>query len=153
MQTERALTDVWRARDNGNAERLAARSAFTGAVKDVAKKTTNLPQLLSLRLVGLYDDLIDYGAHPNPGSVYGAVTLEDHCDGHHKRVSFTGIDGLDSNAVRNALLACMETGIVLFTLAGIGVQFNTCEAEATNRDAFALHERYANFQKERKQAT
>ncbi|MCJ2874372.1 hypothetical protein [Agrobacterium pusense] len=114
MKSDPDIERVWLNRHDNEAAMKAARRLFTSAVKDVAisiGKAEGEPSKADL-IQKAYQGAIDWGAHPNPKSVYRHV--EDPKDmGNHIQVELIGLHGRGTLEYERSMLACLDFGIIL----------------------------------------
>lgn len=111
---DRSLEKVWDGRHHGKAELKKSRQVFTRAVSDAAKllESTQPQPGLAAWVMEAYDSAIDFGAHPNPKSIYRHIdTIQDR--GDHWFVPLVGLHGHDSSEGSVALMACLDYGLVI----------------------------------------
>jgi hypothetical protein len=110
------LREIWRQRENSDAARQAARNALTWGRLKKALRVRSQP--LSETVSSLYDDLIDLGAHPNPGGIVDGLFTDKDAEGKLLLMTMVGdcnpksiISGLDE------LLRVTRAGFELLCLA------------------------------------
>ncbi|MGX9694887.1 hypothetical protein ACTJNK_31435 [Achromobacter anxifer] len=86
MVNDPSLSEVWRERHTGEAQKKAGRIAFNSAVKTVADKSIWTPRAKAY-LTRVYDAMIDNGAHPNPNSIFIPSVVEDRGDHWYVRLN------------------------------------------------------------------
>ena len=113
---EEDLEGVWLRRNRSAQALKSCRRAFGSAVKDAAasiqEKSWIGPRTENW-LNETYDAAIDFGAHPNPKSVWPYVTVYDDRDDGHVAVSLTSLYGAESHATSRCLVACLDYGLVI----------------------------------------
>ena len=110
------LEDVWLSR-NRSAEALkSCRRAFVSAVKVAAasiQKKSWIGAGTEDWIRETYDAAIDFGAHPNPKSVWPYVAVDDEREDGHVAVSLTSLYGAKSHATSRCLVACLDYGLAI----------------------------------------
>ena len=113
---KQSLANVWLYRNRSSQALKSCRRAFASAVKEAAasiqKKSwsgTGVEEWIR----STYDAAIDFGAHPNPKSIWPYVELDDDRDDGHLAVSLTSLYGPDSYATARCLVACLDYGLVI----------------------------------------
>ena len=89
------------------------RMIFT--VEAACKVLDDLDQNLANRVREHHELGIDYGAHPNPKSILPSISFEDYESGL-KGMSLTYLSSAGSTLAMRSLVACIETGVLVFFL-------------------------------------
>lgn len=115
MAADPAIADVWLHRDQNAQARQACRDVFTvgGMLRAVAQRQD---QQFADLVREIYDASIDFGAHPNSRSLLASTHIEELPTGD-AALNFAYLHGSGSFEVRQSLLACAETGLVVFFLS------------------------------------
>ena len=131
------LLEAWLKRNSTPEALKSSRKAFRSAVKDTAKRiqkkswvATNTEAWISQA----YDDVIDFGAHPNPKGVWPYVRFsEDHPDGRH-RVSMAAVYEAGSFETSRCLMACLDYGLL------VALILSCCRDEPSEEAVVALNQ-------------
>jgi len=141
MVVEPSLADVWLHRDRDEASKKLCRNKFTfGNVIDLFAKAHDKDFADSVREA--YELTIDFGAHPNSRSMLASIHLEEGAE--NIAVEFTYIHAADSMEVRQSLVACAETGLVIFLVSLLCV-YKEIEFESLNLRALDLQKAVPQF--------
>ncbi len=105
------LADVWGSRHKGEAARKACRRAFTfeKSIAHLKARERNIHALA----VAAYEGAIDFGAHPNPKSVFYHVSIDEERDDGFKAVTVSSLYGTDHNYTIGGLCACLDFGLAI----------------------------------------
>ncbi|MCO5154079.1 MULTISPECIES: hypothetical protein [unclassified Shinella] len=114
MKADTAVEALWLNRHDSEADMKAARKAFTSAVKDVAAAIDKAePNTGKADLINLaYQGAIDWGAHPNPRSIYHHME-EPEDIGTHIQINLTALHPRGALEYDRSLLACLDFGMLL----------------------------------------
>ncbi|ABO59773.1 hypothetical protein LA345_40465 (plasmid) [Burkholderia vietnamiensis] len=104
------LAQVWRERHESNSKMDKCRSTFSNAIKVVSRECSWTPEGKQ-RLLDTYQGMIDYGGHPNPHSIFHAVSIDD--GGDHWLANLHSVYEPDSGMARWVTLACAEAGLCI----------------------------------------
>lgn len=98
---------IWRARDEGEAERKTCQREFNGRhlFDALAERDAGLRE----RAKALYERAIDLGAHPNEPAVSASVSVTEAEDAVHFDVSYVAPYGL---SMKLALRSLPQTGLI-----------------------------------------
>lgn len=102
------LAIVWRERHESRSKMDKCRNTFANAVKVVSRQCSWIPEGKQ-RLVDTYQGMIDYGGHPNPHSIFHAVSIDD--GGDHWLANLHSVYEPDSGMARWVTLACAEAAL------------------------------------------
>lgn len=111
------LAEVWRDRHDSSTKMDKCRRTFSNAVKVAADQSSWTPANKQW-LIGTYQRMIDFGGHPNPHSIFGAISVED--GGDDWLVNLNSIYEPDSITTRDAIMACAESGLCIATVLAEG---------------------------------
>jgi len=116
LTTDGRLREIWRAREDSDEARQAARNALTwGRLKTPLSAQSHL---LGDKVTALYDDLIDLGAHPNPGGIIDGVFKTKDAAGNTQLMTMFGDCAPESIvAGLGELLRVTHAGFELLRLA------------------------------------
>lgn len=115
MVVDPSLADVWINRDNDAESREKCKRSFT--VKRIFDALENAhSKEFRSSVYEVYETVIDFGAHPNSGSLLRSLQIKELDDGRHL-VRFGYMYGADSAQLRQALVACVEIGLIVFFIA------------------------------------
>ena len=115
MVQDPSLQDVWLNRGRSENGRRTCRNEFT-ARKMFSFMTQAHDLEFSDRLREAYDATIDFGAHPNNRLLLGSVRIETIGTGE-QALNFAYLHGAGSFELRQSLVACAESGLVVFFVA------------------------------------
>jgi len=116
LTSDSELLDVWRQRDDNDFTRKAARKAFQwGSLMTALRKQS---PSIETKIDALYDELIDLGAHPNPGGIVDGMFADVDADGNKMLMTLFG-GGTPESIVRGLreLLSVTHAGFELIRLA------------------------------------
>lgn len=104
------LAQVWRDRHESKSKMDKCRNTFANAVKVVSRQCSWSPEGKQ-RLLDTYQGMIDYGGHPNPHSIFTAVSIDD--GGNHWLANLHSVYEPESSMTKWATLACAEAGLCI----------------------------------------
>ncbi len=105
------LWDVWCRRNDSEASKRAVRGTFK-----VRALMDSLDTESQLAAQACYDRTIDYGAHPNPGSVFSSLSMEQSGDALNFEMEYL-LSG-DSLDMKLALRSTAQVGVCAFRVFG-----------------------------------
>lgn len=116
LTTDGEQREIWKHREDSDDARQAARNALTwGRLKTALRAQS---QSLGDKVAILYDDLIDLGAHPNPGGIVDGVFTSKDAAGNLQLMTVFGACTPESvTAGLNELLGVTHAGFELLRLA------------------------------------
>lgn len=114
MMHKPQLENVWIQRHGSEKENVACRKEFTFK-KAVEPLKERAPDIYELALL-VYENAIDYGAHPNIKGVLSHVTIGDQREDNCLAFSHASLYGTTHIETLRALCACLDFG---FTIIGI----------------------------------
>jgi hypothetical protein len=117
LSCDPALGNIWVNRDSDFRTRKAARKAF-GWTRLLKHLTATSPRLGHIT-DEVYDELIDLGAHPNPGGLIGSAWLHSAPDGSTHMWSSQG--GGSPESLRSGLREQLRLTFVCFELLRISL--------------------------------
>jgi hypothetical protein len=115
MGEDDSLEAIWSNRHASPQADKACRGKFTGAVKATAasiERSGNASPGTEKWFNDCYQGAIDFGAHPNPRSVYRHIQ-EPVDGGEHWLISLTGLHDTESSEAHTSLMACLDYGLVI----------------------------------------
>jgi hypothetical protein len=114
MGQYQSLETVWRHRHHGDEQRKLSRREFASAVSDAAKliEATQPSPGVAAWINEAYDSAIDFGAHPNPKSIFRHVDVPQD-GGDHWLVTLVGLHDPESSSASVSLMACLDFGLVI----------------------------------------
>lgn len=114
MGEDRSLETVWGDRHRGDEQRKLCRRKLSTAVSDAAKliEATQPSPGVAAWINEAYDSAIDFGAHPNPKSIFRNVE-EPQDAGDHWLVPLIGLHSSESSEGSLSLMACLDYGLVI----------------------------------------
>ena len=115
MGEDDSLEAIWSNRhDSLQAEKIC-RGKFTAAVKVAAasiEQSGSAQPGIEKWINDCYQGAIDFGAHPNPRSIFRHIP-EPVDGGEHWLLSLTGLYDSDSSEAYTSLMACLDYGLVI----------------------------------------
>jgi hypothetical protein len=138
MGQDRSLEDIWAKRHASEQSARLCRKKFTSAVRDAARiiEKAGGGQGHGAWIEDCYQSSIDFGAHPNPRSVYPHVRAPVD-EGEFYATGLTGLHAADSFEVSRSLMACLDYGLVLGVVLAHGLSE---PAQAISKRLFELNE-------------
>ncbi len=117
MAQQPALSEVWRNRHRGEADKRACRKAFTfdRAIAGVRDKAPNIHSLAK----EAYEGAIDYGAHPNLKGVFGHIIVDDARPDGMTAVTHTSLYGAAHYETIRGLCACLDYGFLIISIVAL----------------------------------
>lgn len=107
---------IWVDRDKSSTHKTHCRKIFTPAVKNTAdiilkeEIRSGADGEMARYILGLYDESINFGAHPNPKSVFKHIKMQDD-ESDCWKLNFHCLYPEDSHEVKLALFTCAEYGL------------------------------------------
>jgi hypothetical protein len=108
---------IWVNRDQSTSHKAICRKTFTPAVKNTAAIIRNEEVKsggdgeMARYISGLYEESINFGAHPNPKSVFKHLKMQDDDESDYWKLNFHCLYSENSHEVRLALFTCAEYGL------------------------------------------
>jgi hypothetical protein len=129
---------IWSERNSNPEAMKRCRSRFTSAVKDAAKaiQDTQDEPGHDEWIVQCYDEAIDFGAHPNPRSIYSHMRPPMQVE-EGVLVELIGLHSEDAHETSRALVACLDFGLAIAIVLTHGVPSPT---QDLSDKLFQLHE-------------
>jgi len=134
IQKDEAKERLWLARHSSEKDTAACRGAFTPAVREVAKAINTVQPGSGDIILQIYENAIDYGAHPNTKSVLPNLRSEPDTDPKFWRLQLVGVHNHNDTEARRSLLAALEYAWVIALII-----FRTID-QATEAQVTALEE-------------
>ena len=131
------LESVWLSRNSSAKALKSCRKAFTSAVKDAAveiQKKSWVAERTEEWINELYGAAIDFGAHPNPKSVWPYVDVNEDRDDGYVAVSLTSLYGAKAHATSRCLVACLDYGLL------VAVILASCDDDPSEEALLAINE-------------
>ncbi len=128
MSEDESLPEIWGNRHrNAKAMRLCRRK-FTSAVSEAARaiEASQRRKGHAKWINDCYQSAIDFGAHPNPRSIYHHIRSPKD-EGNRYVVSLAGLYPSDSFEVSRSLIACLDYGLVIAVVLAHGLKLPTRE--------------------------
>jgi len=110
------MSHIWVKRHENDEARKLCRNKFTSAVRDAAKLVEMKDYISSGTETWVkesYDLAIDFGAHPNPKSIFHHVTIDEEYSPEEVAVSITALHAVDGRETVRSLLAFLEYALVI----------------------------------------
>ena len=107
------LRDIWLNRDRDEKSRKICRKFFTPAVKDTARsiaKRDFVHLSTEKSITDVYEEAINFGAHPNPKSIFTRLQIDDKRTDNKVEATLRCILESDSSEVKQLLVASIEYG-------------------------------------------
>ena len=129
--------EIWLKR-NSSVEALKSskrmfRSAVREASKRIAEKTWVAPNTGEW-IHQAYDQAIDFGAHPNPLSVWPYMQIKKEQQDEHIHVTLAGVYGPNTLETDRCLVTCLDYGLI------IAVILTSCHKEPSEYALNELHQ-------------
>lgn len=117
MSQDDTLERIWNDRHDSEEASKKCRQRFTPAVKETARVFDDAQpgRGFADQINEAYQASIDFGAHPNPRSIYHHVRLPEWT-GDKQLVELIGLYGPDNFEVKRSLLACLDHGLILASI-------------------------------------
>jgi hypothetical protein len=130
ISAEPATYEVWRARGSSDEARKSCRKEFT--TRRVFDTLRSRDSALADKVGTIYERTIDYGAHPNEASVFGALTMSEGDDAVHFDVHYVAADELTRGL---ALRTCTQAGLLMLDVVILILPLRTAELDVRARTA------------------
>jgi len=108
---DESLEPIWTNRHESSEARRECRRAFQAAVPQVAKALNDLQPNSGDLINDAYEAAIDFGAHPNPRSIFPHVRAGDEDD--YYVVRLITLYSVDQFEAKRSFLAAVEYGIAI----------------------------------------
>lgn len=117
MSVNHDLEEIWTHRHKSEEAAKLCRRRFNGAVAEAANIFSEDESAGDFgdQIREAYQSSIDFGAHPNPRSIYHHVRLPEST-ADRQPVEHIGIYSPNSFEVKRTLLACIEYGVLLASI-------------------------------------
>jgi hypothetical protein len=118
-----ALERIWSDRHKSDEALRKCRKHFTPAVSEAARsiEATQPEKGFAAWLNECYQSAIDFGAHPNPRSIYHHVQIPDRT-GDLQPVNLIGLYGANSFETKRSLMACLDYALILAAVLAHGLK-------------------------------
>lgn len=128
ISQDKALGDVWANRHKSDKTQKKCRSVFTSAVSDAADQIAQIPGHggHGKWIKEGYQMAIDFGAHPNPKSIYHHIQ-EPEDIGSHYLFNLAGLYPVGSTEINRSLMACLDYGLLILVILAHGLDSPTAE--------------------------
>lgn len=110
------LSKIWIDRHKDDASKKLCRKGFTSAVRDAAKlieKHAYISDGTEQWIADGYDLSIDFGAHPNPNSIFHHVTINEEYSPEEVSIDITALHGPNDGETKRALLALLDYALLV----------------------------------------
>lgn len=124
ISQDASLEAVWNDRHKSSEAMKQCRRRFTSAVSIAAEAIENSPHGQKGHaewIDAAYQSAIDFGAHPNPRSIYRHITRPEDT-GSHYVMNLIGLYGADSFETQRSLMACLDYGLVIAVVLAHGLK-------------------------------
>ncbi len=131
------LQDIWLKRNTTPESLKLCKKTFRSPVKDAAKRIQNRgwsSPTTEEWIIQAYEAAIDFGAHPNPMSVWPYVRFKEDDPKGYDRVSLVAMYEATSPETLRSLVACLDYGLL------IAVILSSCCDESSEETLKALSE-------------
>lgn len=110
------LERAWLERNSSGEAMRACKTKFGSAVKDAAEKFRLYDWASPITedwILEAYDAAIDFGAHPNPKSIFPYVSFSQDTPESLAVVSLTSLYPSSSSQTHRSLIACLDYGLIV----------------------------------------
>lgn len=134
---EPSLDEIWSSRHKSSDALKLSRKKFNSAVLDTGRIIESKGSVGSAAWINdCYQSAIDFGAHPNPKSIYNHLRLpEDRKDEYV--FGLTGLHHADSFEMNRGLMACLDFGLVIAVILSHSIKEPT---ECLSKALFRINE-------------
>lgn len=112
MSTDKTFEIVWVARNKSATTAKACRAKFASAVSNTARAINTIQPGSGDLIADAYHAAIDFGAHPNPRSIFLHMQKPEDA-GQFWKVSLTGLHASDGYEVTRSLVASLDFGLAI----------------------------------------
>jgi hypothetical protein len=125
MGEDESLQRIWADRHRSAKAMKLCRRKFSSAVAETARAIEAVEQQEGPAkwINDCYQGAIDFGAHPNPRSIYPHVGVAEEEDAY--LVSLAALYSSDSMEVSRSLMACLDYGVVIAVVLAHGLKSPT----------------------------
>lgn len=119
---------IWSNRHQSKEAEKKCRDYFSKAISKVAETVANTDKDARFKewLTEGYQATIDWGAHPNPRSIFSYLDFHDR-DDDYVQLNLTGLHGPDSPQMHRHLIGCMDYGLLIAVIIAKSVKKPTEE--------------------------
>lgn len=120
------LSEIWINRHRSDGDRAKSRSAFAAPVRKAVEILNHGDDEKSAGwILDAYEASIDFGAHPNPKSVFLYTSMPKSEDGVYQTMTLTSLYGEGALETQRGLIAVLDYGLAIAVVLANSVQTQT----------------------------